>query len=177
VNLLTPYWLYIKIGIVALLCGLCSLGTYKYQKNKYEAKLTKIENDKIKAIATLTQDALEKERINNETTQTLEAKYLEASKKLSTVTANFDKYRSSGGGVYVKSSTCVSEGSANSTASNPVTEGSKPTKQLCELPRVFADTVSATARDADEMRARLDVCLSYAENVEKQRKEMMKGDK
>lgn len=177
-NQLTSYWLYIKIGLIVLLCGICSLGTYNYQKNYYEKKLLEIRNAQSQALLKAAKTTIEKERINQETTQTLETKYLEASKKLSVVTNAFDKYRSVDGRMYTKPTTCVSEaGSANSSASNTASEGSKPAKQLCELPRVFADTVVATAIDADEMRARLSVCLDYAASINKQREEMMKEDK
>ena len=173
-NLLTPYWLYIKIGIVVLLCGLCSLGTYNYQSNRYEKKLLEIKNAQSQALLEAAKKANEAERTNNETTQRLEREYLANTEKLrvenSSLRRSLDKYN----GLRFPNSSCVSTSVTNSPSSNPITESPNTTGGQCVLSRNASEAIVTIAEHADELANRLNVCIQYAEAITKQREEMMK---
>lgn len=176
-NLLTPYWLYIKIGLIMLLCGLCSLLTYNYQSNKYEKKLLEIKNAQYSAIAEATNKAIEKEQVNQETTQRLEREYLAKAEKLrlenNALRSSIDKYN----GLRFPTTSCVQTNPTNSTTSGAASESPNTTGQQCQLSRASSEAIVTIAEHADELANRLNVCLDYAANINKQREEMMKEDK
>ena len=159
--------------------GLGATGAWQWQKNQYELKITKLEEkhngyvrEQQEAIAQKAEQALESERASAARVSEAQSKLVAANKRLGDVQAELDRLRRDYGGLYVKSSACVSSASSPAGPSSGASAAStnSPTG-LCKLSREFEDSLIQTYRDADSMRNTLELCRNYAQEIERFRTE------
>ncbi len=163
--------------LIALVVGSGTTGTivYKYQTNKYERVIADASAKQQKAITQVTINALANERKNAQITAALDAKYTEEHRKLGLVQDEFTKYRSSNNsGLRITATRCFPAGATNSPSTGSTTTSPEASTGSAELSATTSEALESTARDADEMRLRLQIAQDYAKAIEAQRERLSK---
>lgn len=164
--------LYLIIGIIV--SALSGIVTYEFTSNHYEAIISAEHEQAALIVKQKTENVLAAERKNNETTELLNRKAFEQDKIINGLQNQLANLRTVNNGLRIQSK-CISSAptDANSTSSDFNSTTTRTTEGVCELPAMFADTITETARAADELRSRAEICKSFAEAIDKQRASML----
>lgn len=161
--------------VIAIVTGIV---TYEFTSNHYEAIISAEHEQAALIVKQKTEDVLAAERKNNETTELLNRKAFEQDKIINGLQNQLANLRTVNNGLRIQSK-CISSTSTtpNSPSSDFNSTTTRTTEGVCELPAMFADTITETARAADDMRGRLLICKEYAEAIDEQRKRMYNDNK
>ena len=152
--------------------------TYNYTSNHYEAVIAKDKTEQVIAAQETTKLVAAKERKNAETTQALNAKALEQSKTIANQQNELRRYRTSSGGMLVKSTSCNNTaGTSDSAASNLEAGSAKSSIGSCLLSGELTAFLAKVTYDADDMRGRLLICKDFAEQIDRQRERIINDNK
>ena len=161
-----------SVGCLILGSALTGTVIWKYQANKYEARILKIENNLKAALSIKTEEVLKKDRDNAKITQQLEEQAIIARQERDVLlVANNDLLRKYNGLRFAGSS-CKQ--SAGTPASSPTSIAQRETSTSeCSLPEAASKFIVELANKADELQDYANVCENYANNIERQRNRLI----
>lgn len=166
-----------KVFIIASLAAcfvfssIVGIVVWKYKDNAQKLFMKQVKDEQQKTLIAELSKAIEKERKNNETTSNLEKGYLEKRKASSAV--DLSKYHTKRGGVLIRGS-CSKDPTSNPNTSTTSNASGTPTDslQVCELSGADRETLFTLARQAQELRDRVELCRDYGKAIEKQIEEI-----
>ena len=152
--------------------------TYNYTSNHYEAIISAEHERSALVVKQKTEEVLAAERKNNETTERLNSKALEQSKVVSNLQSQLASLRTVNNGLRIQSK-CINSTTAIADGPPGPADATSPgtSEGVCELPAMFADTITATAKAADELRNRAEICKDFAEELINQRNRIINDNK
>lgn len=170
----------IIISVIAcVLCSISAVGiTYKYTSQHYELQIAEEHLMQQTALTKANEKVIIAERKNNETTELLNRKALDQDKIINGLQNQLANLRTVNNGLRIQSK-CISSPTTtpDSTSNDFNSTTTRTTEGVCELPAMFADTITETARAADELRSRAIICQEYTESIIEQRKNISNDNK
>lgn len=165
--------LWCSVGCLVLGSSLTGTVVWKYQANKYEARILKIENNLKEALSAKTEEVLKKDRDNAKITQQLEEQAISARQERDMLlVANNDLLRKYNG-LRFRGSSCQQSAGTPNSSSTGVAQGEASNPE-CSLPEAASKFIIELANKADALQSYANTCEAYVNKIEEQRSRMEK---
>ncbi len=159
-------------AIASFIIGCITAGTlcWNYQANKYDSQIKSIALESKKAVDKSKAEADKKEKDSQNVISSLNKQNLDASKRLSVVQADLNKYRSTNGSLLVKPDSSNGGVAITPRASDSASNG----QGAIVLPANISNFLAEALTKADKCELELNTAKDYAQEIVKFRKEQSK---
>ena len=162
-----------SVGCLILGSALTGTVVWKYQANKYEARILKIENNLKEALSAKTEEVLKKDRDNAKITQQLEEQAISAHQERDVLLAANNDLLRKYNGLRFKGGSCKQSAGTPNSSSTGIAQGEASSSE-CSLPKAASKFIVELANKADELQSYANICEDYPRLVDEQRKRTLK---